>query len=59
MAKRVEVTFDPDGSYARTYHEQAADLAFACGIMDIELTDEGFLMFSILHIEPELRLSLQ
>jgi len=42
MVKRVEVTFDPDGSYARTYHEQAADLAFACGIIDIELTDERF-----------------
>jgi len=48
MAKRVEVTFDPDGSYARTYHEQAADLAFACGIMDIELTDEGF--FDVFNI---------
>ena len=42
MVKRVEVTFDPDGSYARTYHEQAADLAFVCGIIDIELTDERF-----------------
>lgn len=40
--KKVEVAFDPDGSYARTYHEQAADLAFTCGIMDIDLTDERF-----------------
>ncbi len=48
MVKRVEVVFDPDGSYARTYHEQAADLAFACGIIDIELTDERF--FDVLDI---------
>jgi len=40
--KEVEVAFDPGGSYARTYHEQAADLALACGIMDIDLTDQRF-----------------
>ncbi len=42
QVKSVEVAFDPDGSYARTYKEQAADLSFACGIAGIELTDNRF-----------------
>ncbi len=33
-------TFDPGGSYAKTYKEQAADLAFAAGIMVYISLDE-------------------
>ncbi|MCR4397271.1 MAG: L-serine ammonia-lyase, iron-sulfur-dependent, subunit alpha, partial [Candidatus Saccharicenans sp.] len=39
---KVEVSFDPAGSYARTYREQAADLSFGCGFLGIELGDERF-----------------
>jgi L-serine dehydratase len=35
-------TFDPGGSYARTYREQGADLGFAAGILGIPLTDPRF-----------------
>ncbi len=38
----VTFTFDPQGSYAKTYHQQAVDLAFAAGIMQWSLTDERF-----------------
>jgi L-serine dehydratase len=34
--------FDPKGSYAKTYRQQAVDLAFAAGIMQWSLTDERF-----------------
>ncbi|MGB9907474.1 MAG: L-serine ammonia-lyase, iron-sulfur-dependent, subunit alpha [Candidatus Saccharicenans sp.] len=40
--KRAVITFDPDGSYANTYREQAADLSFACGLLGIELVDDRF-----------------
>lgn len=33
---------DADGSYAKTYREQGADLAFATGLLGWELTDERF-----------------
>ena len=36
------LSFDPDGSYAKTYREQGADLGFAAGLMGWSLTDEGF-----------------
>ncbi len=36
-------TFDPDGSYAKTYRQQAVDLAFVTGITGGELTDDGFI----------------
>ena len=35
-------TFDPAGSYARTYTQQGADLGFAAGLMDWPITDERF-----------------
>ena len=35
-------TFDPEGSYARTYKEQGADLGFAAGLMGWPITDERF-----------------
>jgi len=35
-------TFDPKGSYAKTYRQQAVDLAFAAGTMQWSLTDERF-----------------
>lgn len=40
--KTAVITFDPNGSYARTYREQAADLSFACGLAGIELVDDRF-----------------
>ncbi|MDI6698916.1 MAG: L-serine ammonia-lyase, iron-sulfur-dependent, subunit alpha [Candidatus Saccharicenans sp.] len=49
--REVEVALDPDGSYARTYREQAADLSFACGLLGIELVDERF--FQALDIARE------
>lgn len=36
------LSFDPDGSYAKTYREQGADLGFAAGLMGWSLTDERF-----------------
>jgi len=36
------LSFDPNGSYAKTYREQRADLAFAAGLMGWPLTDERF-----------------
>jgi L-serine dehydratase len=33
-------TFDPAGSYARTYTQQGADLGFAAGLMGWTITDE-------------------
>ena len=35
-------TFDPEGSYSKTYKEQGADLGFAAGLMDWAITDERF-----------------
>jgi len=35
-------SFDVDGSYAKTYREQGADLSFAVGLMDWDITDERF-----------------
>lgn len=40
--KKAVITFDPGGSYARTYREQSADLSFACGLVGIELVDNLF-----------------
>jgi L-serine dehydratase len=34
--------FDPEGSYAKTYKEQGADLGFAAGLMGWPITDERF-----------------
>jgi len=38
----VTCTFDPDGSYAKTYKPQGVDLAFLTGLMDWPLTDDRF-----------------
>ncbi len=35
-------TFDPGGSYARTYKEQGADLGFAAGLLGWPVTDQRF-----------------
>ena len=40
--KRVTISFDPQGSYGRTYAQQGADRAFAMGFMGKPLTDESF-----------------
>lgn len=39
---RVVFTFDPQGSYAKTYKEQGADLGFAAGLLGWEITDARF-----------------
>jgi L-serine dehydratase len=36
------LTFDPEGSYARTYREQGADLGFAAGLLAWPITDDRF-----------------
>jgi L-serine dehydratase len=36
------LTFDPDGSYAKTYKQQGADLGFAAGLLGWPITDERF-----------------
>jgi L-serine dehydratase len=36
------LSFDPEGSYARTYRQQGADLGFAAGLMGWPITDERF-----------------
>jgi len=35
-------SFDPTGSYAKTYKQQGADLGFAAGLMGWPITDERF-----------------
>ncbi|MGQ9801872.1 MAG: L-serine ammonia-lyase, iron-sulfur-dependent, subunit alpha [Candidatus Saccharicenans sp.] len=54
--KRAVITFDPYGSYARTYQEQAADLSFACGLLGIELVDDRF--FQVLEIASKTRVDI-
>ncbi|MCX6560497.1 MAG: L-serine ammonia-lyase, iron-sulfur-dependent, subunit alpha [Candidatus Aminicenantes bacterium] len=53
---RAAVTFDPNGSYARTYAQQGADRAFAMGFMGKPLTDESF--FTALEDAPRAGLRL-
>lgn len=38
----AELTFDPDGSYARCYQTQGSDLAFAAGLLGWSITDDRF-----------------
>jgi len=38
----AHLTFDPQGSYARTYREQGADCGFAAGLLGWTITDERF-----------------
>ncbi|MDW7761842.1 MAG: L-serine ammonia-lyase, iron-sulfur-dependent, subunit alpha [Acidobacteriota bacterium] len=39
---RAKLTFDPRGSYAQTFRQQGADLAFVVGFLDRPLTDDRF-----------------
>jgi len=39
---RAVLTFDPKGSYARTFQEQGADLGFASGLLGWPMTDSRF-----------------
>lgn len=39
---RAAFTFDPQGSYAKTYREQGADLGFAAGLLEWDITDDRF-----------------
>jgi len=39
---KVSFTFDPGGSYSRTYRQQGVDLAFTAGLMGWPITDERF-----------------
>lgn len=38
----ASIAFDADGSYAKCYHTQGADLAFAVGLMGWPITDDRF-----------------
>ena len=38
----VTFIFDPEGSYAKVYRQQGADLAFAAGLMRWQITDDRF-----------------
>lgn len=38
----AEFTFDPNGSYAKVYHQQGSDLGFVAGILNWPITDERF-----------------
>ena len=40
--RTVGITFDPQGSYARTFVQQGVDLALASGIMGWSITDRRF-----------------
>src|SRR4030042_948937 len=39
---RATFTFDPGGSYARTYRQQGVDLALASGLLGWPITDARF-----------------
>lgn len=38
----VTFIFDPEGSYAKVFRQQGADLAFAAGLMGWQITDDRF-----------------
>jgi len=38
----VAFTFDPEGSYIKTYRQQGVDIALAAGLMEWQITDERF-----------------
>jgi L-serine dehydratase len=50
-------TFDPAGSYARTFREQNADKAFAAGLLEWPLTDGRFPRALALASQNSLRIS--
>jgi L-serine dehydratase len=39
---RAHISFDSEGSYAKTYREQHADLGFAAGLLGWEIIDDRF-----------------
>lgn len=49
-------TFDPDGSYAKTYRQQGVDLALASGLLGWPITDGRFARALALAPEQGLRL---
>ena len=49
-------TFDPRGSYARTYRQQGADLALASGLLGWPITDERFAQALTIALRKGLRL---
>ena len=53
----VKFTFDPQGSYSKTYRQQGADLAFAAGIMGWSITDTR--CFSALDSAVELGIKIE
>ena len=40
--RKAVFAFDPGGSYGKVFRQQGADLAFACGILGLPLTDDAF-----------------
>jgi L-serine dehydratase len=52
-------TFDPDGSYARTYRQQGVDLALAAGLLGWPITDVRFARSLALAPKQGLRLSFR
>ncbi len=52
-------SFDPDGSYARTYREQGASLGFAAGLLGWPITDERFLRADEIAAEAGMRLEFK
>ncbi|HEY3380707.1 MAG TPA: L-serine ammonia-lyase, iron-sulfur-dependent, subunit alpha [Vicinamibacterales bacterium] len=53
---RAQLTFDPDGSYARVYRQQGVDRAFAMGLLGWPLTDGRFM--TVLDQAPDAGLDL-
>ncbi len=43
IPSKVSFTFDPNGSYSKTYRQQGVDLGFAAGLMEWDITDSRFL----------------
>jgi L-serine dehydratase len=52
-------TFDPNGSYAQTYRQQGADLAFAAGILEWPMTDIRFPQALEIAAQQGIRISFQ
>src|SRR4030042_3502998 len=55
-AATAAFTFDPDGSYAKTYRQQGVDLALASGLLGWPITDGRFARALAVAPEHGLRL---
>jgi L-serine dehydratase len=55
----AEFAFDSNGSYARCYHTQGSDLAFAAGLLGWSITDDRFPRALELSAENGLRVQFQ